>query len=212
MGYKCPYCGEVTPEHLQQTNEVDVYFDQNTREAPIYICMKKCGGCNKISFLLMGIKVKWGGTVFYSYPPAGIKPFPDYVPEAVRNDYIEALSILQLSPKASATLARRCLQGIIHDFWGIHEKNLNAEITSLKEKVTVSQWKAIDALRKVGNIGAHMEHDVDHIIDVDPDEAEKLLKLIELLIDKWYVARHDEEALLREIAEIGDNKEAERKS
>lgn len=57
-----------------------------------------------------------------------------------------------------------------------------------------------------------MEKDVELIIDVDPDEAKKLLKLIELLIQKWYIARHDEEQLLAEITSIADVKESERRS
>ena len=89
---------------------------------------------------------------------------------------------------------------------------MNAEITSLKGKVSPTQWKAIDGLRKIGNIGAHMEKDVELIIDVDPGEAKKLLKLIELLIEKWYIARNDEEQLLDEISKLADEKEAERKS
>ncbi|MEO2798510.1 DUF4145 domain-containing protein, partial [Flavonifractor plautii] len=120
--------------------------------------------------------------------------------------------ILEASPKAAATLLRRCLQGMIHDYWEIHEKNLNAEITSLKDKVPPAQWKALDALRKVGNIGAHMEKDVNLIIDIEPDEAKKLLKLIELLFEKWYIARHDEETLLSDIVGIADEKDAERKT
>ena len=119
--------------------------------------------------------------------------------------------IMNDSPKAAATLARRCLQGMIHDFWNIHEKNLNAEITQLKGKVPASQWKAIDAVRNIGNIGAHMEHDVNLIIDVDPDEAGKLIRLIEHLIEKWYIDRHDAEALYAELADISDEKNKARK-
>jgi len=33
-------------------------------------------------------------------------------------------------------------------------------------------WEAIDAVRKLGNIGAHMEKDINVIVDVDPEEAE----------------------------------------
>ena len=45
-------------------------------------------------------------------PPSASKHFPDYVPQAIREDYGEACLIRDLSPKASATLSRRCLQGI----------------------------------------------------------------------------------------------------
>ena len=110
----------------------------------------------------------------------------------------------------TATLARRCLQGMIHDFWGIKEKNLNAEITKLKENIPAKQWQAIDALRKIGNIGAHMEKDVELIVDVDPDEARKLLKVIELLFKNWYIADHEDNQLLDEVKAMSDEKEAAR--
>ncbi len=86
------------------------------------------------------------------------------------------------------------------------------EISALEEKVSPSQWKALDGLRKLGNIGAHMEEDVNLIIDIDPDEAKKLLQLIELLLDKWYITRHEEEELCEGITQIADEKELQRKA
>lgn len=137
--------------------------------------------------------------------------YPDYIPYQIRNDYEEASSIIERSPKAAAALFRRCLQGMIHDFWNIHEKNLNAEITVLKERVSLSQWKALDGLRSIGNIGAHMEKDVNLIIEIEPDEAIKLQKLIELLLNKWYIANHEEEELYAEIAQAAEKKAEQRK-
>ncbi len=49
-------------------------------------------------------------------PQVVIRHYPDYIPEQIRRDYEEASSILELSPKAAATLLRRCLQGMIRDF------------------------------------------------------------------------------------------------
>jgi hypothetical protein len=139
------------------------------------------------------------------------KQFPEYIPQQIRNDYQEACSIIKNSPKAAATLLRRCLQGMIHDFWGIKEKNLNAEITALKDKVTAAQWKALDGLRTIGNIGAHMEKDVNLIIDIEPIEVLKLQKLIELLLEKWYINRHEEEQLYADIAQTAEEKEERKK-
>ena len=51
-------------------------------------------------------------------PESDAKVFPDYIPQQIREDYVEASKIKELSPKASATLSRRCLQGMIRDFWG----------------------------------------------------------------------------------------------
>ena len=35
-----------------------------------------------------------------------------------------------------------------------------------------------------------MEKDIDLIVEVDPDEAQKLIELAELLFEEWYVAQH----------------------
>lgn len=112
---------------------------------------------------------------------------------AVVEDYKEACAIRELSPKASATLARRCLQGMIRDFYKgqIKPGRLVDEIAAIKGKVDLVTWDSIDAVRKIGNIGAHMEKDIDLLVDVDPEEASLLIGLIESFIDDWYVARHD---------------------
>jgi hypothetical protein len=48
-------------------------------------------------------------------PSSSAKTFPNYVPKVILDDYNEACLIRDLSPKASATLSRRCLQGMIRD-------------------------------------------------------------------------------------------------
>lgn len=145
-------------------------------------------------------------------PTALIKNLPDYIPKPIVQDYQEACSILEGSPKASATLARRCLQGMIRDFWDIRKDRLIDEVNALKDKVHPLTWQAIDAVRKVGNIGAHMEKYINLIIDVDPAEGQKLIQLIELLIDDWYITRHEREKKLKEITEIAETKDVQRKS
>ena len=144
--------------------------------------------------------------------PYSALPFPDYVPAGIRQDYAEACSILDASPKSAATLARRCLQGMIRDFWNVKKANLAQEIAAIESKVNNdATWKAIDAVRKLGNIGAHMEKEVDRVVDIEPGEAKKLIWLVEFLIRGWYVARAEQEEQLAEIAEIGRQKEAQRK-
>jgi hypothetical protein len=141
-------------------------------------------------------------------PPSRAKVFPDYVPQAIRDDYVEACKIRDLSPKASATLSRRCLQGMIRDYWKIAKARLIDEIEALEDKVDAQTWAAIDAVRKIGNIGAHMQKDIDVIVDVDPNEAQVLIELIELLVKDWYVVRHDREERLKNIVRIKDQKDA----
>jgi len=144
-------------------------------------------------------------------PASSAKPMPAYVPAPIVADYEEACAIKMLSPKASATLSRRCLQGMIRDFHRISKKTLFQEIEALKDKVDPSTWAAIDAVRQIGNIGAHMEKEIDIIVDVEPDEAQLLINLIEILIQDWYVVRHQREERLKHVIAVAVTKQEERR-
>ena len=135
-------------------------------------------------------------------PPSRAKTFPDYIPKPIRDDYWEACVIQELSPKAAATLARRCLQGILRDFWGVNPGTLFNEIKQIEDKLDADSWNAIDAVRKIGNIGAHMESDINVIIDVDPGEAELLIQLVETLLREWYIAREERQKRMAAIVSV----------
>lgn len=139
-------------------------------------------------------------------PQSSAKPFPEYVPAPIRQDYEEACLIASLSPKASATLARRCLQGIIRDFWGIQKSRLIDEINELNGKIDGTTWQAIDAVRSIGNIGAHMEKDINLIVEVDPEEADMLLRLIEVLLQEWYIRRYEREKHMQKVIAAAEAK------
>lgn len=153
----------------------------------------------------------------WSLRPQGMaRPLPDYIPQAIREDYTEACRIRDLSPKASATLIRRCLQGMIRDFCRISKATLNKEIETLRQAVNdgtapkgVSDESvdAIDRIRSIGNIGAHMEKDIDLIIPVEPDEAQLLIELTEMLFDEWYIAREKRGARLAALKELAADKQ-----
>jgi hypothetical protein len=144
-------------------------------------------------------------------PKSGAKPFPAYIPKPIIDDYNEACLIANDSPKASATLSRRCLQGMIRDFWGISKTRLIDEIGELQGKIDPTTWDAIDAVRNVGNIGAHMEKDINLIVDVEPEEAQLLLGLIEFLLKDWYVGRHEREEHKKRVIALGAAKAAVKK-
>lgn len=220
-GYICPFCNRAMSIHSGTFADRRTSFERSEHAltaAPelkptltiLSVKFYKCPSCGKTSVQIDGVGEEFDGFHMRIIPFSESKHFPEYIPKAILEDYEEACAIIDASPKAAATLARRCLQGMIRDFWEIKEKNLNAEITALKNKIPASQWKAIDALRKIGNIGAHMEKDVDLIIDIDHGEAQKLIKLIEHLLEQWYVNRHDQEQLYLEIAEIDEDKQSKR--
>jgi hypothetical protein len=145
-------------------------------------------------------------------PQSSGRPQPDYIPPAIVEDYEEACAIVDLSPKAAATLARRCIQGMIRDFHGIVKSRLIDEVNALKDRIAVPTWEAIDAIRRIGNIGAHMEKDINTIIDVEPEEAMLLIGLIESLFEDWYVARHEQESRLLKIKALAQEKAAMRQA
>jgi hypothetical protein len=141
-----------------------------------------------------------------------MKVLPGYIPAPILADYKEACLIADLSPKASATLSRRCLQGMIRDFWGVSKARLIDEIEAIKDKVDNLAWQAIEGVRKIGNIGAHMERDINVIVDIDPNEAQLLIGLIETLVDDWYVVRYERQQRLTKIVAAADAKKPDTQS
>lgn len=139
-------------------------------------------------------------------PESEAKVLPDYIPEPIQQDYYESCRIRDLSPKASATLARRCLQGMIRDFFSISKSTLKEEIEAIKDNIDSDVFAAINAVRSVGNIGAHMEKDINLIIDVEPNEAQLLIELIEQLVEDWYVNRKSKQERLSKITELAESK------
>lgn len=226
-GYRCPFCHQFIT--LNDDNEKMMFFCfdgysanlqyallnyRNNADELLSLTFVKCPNpeCNEISVNLQGHGKNLKGLDVPIRPKSNAKSFPLYIPSQIRNDYEEAYSILYLSPKASATLSRRCLQGMIRDFWGIKESTLNKEILKLQDRVSHELWAVLNGVRQLGNIGAHMEQDINVIVDIDPQEAEKLIKLIELLINDWYITRHNQENLYNDIVTINKEKQEARKS
>lgn len=210
----CPFCDHLIPNDSTTVRGIHSSFkdlqgiySNGDYNYQIYIMLIHCPACEKTTFRAFYTgKLMDNNISITIYPKSFAKIFPEYIPKQIREDYEEAYAVLNYSPKASATLSRRCLQGMIRDFWGITKSTLFQEIDALKEHIPAQQFKAIDSLRKLGNIGAHMSKDTNLIIDIDPDEAAKLLKLIEILLNQWYVNRHEQETLYNDIVEIVSKK------
>lgn len=221
---KCPYCGVMIPDS-QATRSIQtpsMFSPKHTNpmlgtstgipESTLQIVFYSCPTCGKYVVFINGIGDKVRELkATQILPPSQAIHFPEYIPEGIRMDYEEACAIISLSPKSAATLARRCLQGMISDFWGIKESRLYDAINSLEGKIPAGQWKAINGLRRLGNIGAHMEKDINLIVDIDEGEAEKLVQLIEILLKQWYIDRFEQEQLYESIAKIDADKQNQRK-
>jgi phage FluMu protein Com len=223
INWVCPFCKTAAclpTEH--KVEEANIYIDKGNKYGQLqfkltaFICPNP--KCQDVTIDAVLSKKKYSAYVFakrWSLLPERVnsfKKFPCYIPEQLRKDYEEACLIKELSPKAAATLARRCLQGMIRDFWEIKGKrSLHDEIEAIQDKVAPDTWEAIMAVKKIGNIGAHMEKDVNLIVDVEPEEAELLIKLIEDLFEDWYIQRYERQQRLASIVELAAEKERIRK-
>ncbi len=224
FSWHCPYCNRMATITDSNFSGVFHKIDKNTKDDAIainttaIICPN--AECREYSITANLYLWRWSGS---SWGPQGepllswaLKPqseskqFPNYIPTAIITDYEEACLIRDLSPKASATLSRRCLQGMIRDYFKIKERTLFDEINAIKEKVDPLTWDAIDAIRSIGNIGAHMEKDINIIIDVEANEAQLLIGLIESLIKDWYISRHEKNERLQAIIGVANQKKIEK--
>ena len=223
--YTCPFCNRATTITSELFSRDTHIFNKGNRYgyqgivSTVHICPNP--ECKEYS---LSVTVNDAVQANYGYragdvanhswklvPFSSAKVFPEYVPVAIRQDYEEACSIQQLSPKACCTLARRCLQGMIRDFWGESHRTLFQEIEAIQERLDPLTWQAIDSVRSIGNIGAHMESDIDIIVDVDPNEAGLLIGLVETLISDWYLARFEREQRLNRIVGLAEAKQNQRR-
>ena len=168
FNWTCPFCNRdttITPDNLLESVTDCRLRGSDGRKRFMFtfiLCPNK--ECQKLTLTAALQKLEYNPNKgeyepkdlehFWSLVPASRAiAFPNYVPPAIREDYIEACLIVELSPKASATLSRRCLQGIIRDFWKVKAGRLVDEIKEIQNKVDPLTWDAIEAVRKIGNIG-----------------------------------------------------------
>jgi hypothetical protein len=225
FSWTCPYCNQIATITDSNTSDDIHFFNLNNKDSglglitSIVVCPNP--HCREYTIVAELRKAMYdGGWILRGdqieewllRPKSSSKPFPAYIPKVILDDYIEACLIVNDSPKASATLSRRCLQGIIQDFWKISRPRLIDEIKELEGKIDASTWQAIDGVRSVGNIGAHMEKDINLIVDVEPDEAKTLIGLIEFLLKDWYVLRHDREEHMQKVIDLAKQKAEEKKA
>ena len=228
MNFRCPYCDQPTTitEPNRFTKEFPIKINSHEMWdvwflVEAIVCPNE--DCNKLYLRASLTDQCYGDYNSYSHqyvhqtwnllPESVARVLPEYIPAVIQEDYYESCRIRDLSPKASATLSRRCLQGMIRDFWQVKVKTnrLCDEIREIKDKIEPDVRDAIESVRKIWNIGAHMEEDINLIIDVDPEEAQKLLELIEMLVEEWYIAKQKRKERTQKVIEVAVSKEEKKK-
>jgi len=188
---KCPHCRNSVRFESSRTDRSGA-FQHITLENGICeedeepfvtyskVNISRCPECNKLVISLDDNLV---------YPLISPKdPCPLEVPPFIREDYDEACLVSIYSKKASAALARRCLQNIFSD-QGINKKTLSLQIDEAINMLPVYLADDIDAIRHIGNFAAHptMYEHSSEIVEVENEELEWILHVLELLFDFFYV-------------------------
>jgi Domain of unknown function (DUF4145) len=150
--WTCPFCNRpqtvTTSQQYSRSHHLDLSHHRYG-EAGVTIHAMACANpaCKEITLKVLFTK---GRATYDTYgtrytpesavgqynlrPESSAKPQPTFIPKAIRDDYYEACRIRDLSPKSSAALARRCLQGMIRDFCGIKKGRLIDEIKELHDR------------------------------------------------------------------------------
>lgn len=162
--FTCPNCGVTSPQSWStfirvgyKSREPDGRTLDREFGLPKFK-VAKCTHCSESSFWTQNKMI---------YPLVGTVPNPNEdLPQDVKEDYIEARNIVNLSPRGAAALLRLAVQKLcIH--LGEKGKNINEDIKSLVKKgLPETMQQALDSVRVVGNNAVHpgqidLKDDVD---------------------------------------------------
>lgn len=220
---ECPYCGV----HFHEEYKED-YIDEDTESQwGVRSCI--CPSCGKLTmFIIRGVYETYGEQTYdinweleLEIEQKMIKPqfrnvvdIPGEVPEELSGLYKEACLTLNVSPKASAALSRRCLQHLLRDYAEVKKSSLYNEIQEVIDKNELPSYlkNSIDAIRNIGNYAAHpnKSQNTGEIIDVEPGEAEWSIDVLRELFEFYFVRpkniKKRRQKLNEKLEEMGKNK------
>lgn len=132
------------------------------------------------------------------YPQALSAPAAhEQLPDDCKNDYEEARSIAQASPRGAAALLRLVVQKIcVH--LGEQGKNINTDIGKLVEKKVISErlQKALDSVRVIGN---NAIHPLEMNIEDKPELVGTLFALVNMMVEYTIAQPKAEQAIFDSI-------------
>ncbi len=161
--FTCPHCGVLANQSWQHI--IENYTTKEFKQTHISKCSNN----------LCARECLWMNQIMVIPDMEGI-PYPnDDLSDEIREDYMEARSILSRSPRGASALLRLGLQKLCKQL-GEPGKDINADIANLVKKgLRSSIQKALDIVRVTGNESVH-----PGVLDMK-DNREVALKLFELV-------------------------------
>lgn len=196
--FECPYCKAFAQQswfqgcgHFLPSNVLEAHrgalsknaVGPNTPElnprishsGPVVsgVYFSQCNRCRNTAI--------WNGQKVI-FPATNLAPHANLdMPTEVREDYDEAASILDASPRGAAALLRLALQKLCKHL-GEPGKHIDTDIASLVSKgLDARVQKALDAVRVIGNEAVHPGQ-ID--LRADRNTAEMLFRLMNLIVEK----------------------------
>jgi hypothetical protein len=207
-GFTCPYCRTLAYFEMEyQWPTQNAAFDDRGNR-PVYppktqfhnfhVGEWSCSGCKGRVVLVYPQGLNQDG--YKAWPVGSSRSLGEStlpagtIPPAVVKDFKEAAAVEELSPTASATLSRRCLQFMLKDkqaaVIGAATK-LKAQVKAVLDANIFPGYIAdeLHGIRSIGNNAAHANVDPanNEIIDVEASEAAACLDVIEQVANFLYV-------------------------
>lgn len=157
--------GEIVPV----THGKGTYLNHELKNLSI----SRCFSCKRFA-------VWKGDTLIYPSVVHSVEAHPD-MPDDVRNDFLEAAAIVDLSTRGAAALLRLSIQKLMPHV-GQKGKNLDDDIGNLvKNGLDVGIQQALDFVRVIGN---HAVHPGEIHLEDDKPTAAKLFGIVNEIIDR----------------------------
>lgn len=195
---KCPHCKvEIHPAFTEEwlNGAGEIGYEHNTSSSWSVFHMM-CPACLR-AVIQLAKHLRSRVERYWVYPQGTSRQAaPSQVPAELADGFNEACKVLDLSPKASAALSRRCLQHLLRLQGFTHHDLVKAIDAALVSKsIPGSLARNLDAIRNIGNFAAHPTKDTNsgEIVEVESEEADWNLDVLEGLFDFYYVQpAHDQ--------------------